>query len=54
MQSASPAAFRAIVAAARIVAANRKAIEGCSKAAAKAGETVRCTIRVSLERRDDS
>ncbi|MCM3681746.1 DUF6118 family protein [Sphingomonas paucimobilis] len=54
MQSASPTAFSAIVAGNRIVTANREAIEGCKKAAVKAGETVRCTIRVSLERRDDS
>jgi hypothetical protein len=46
MQSAEPAAFRAIVAADRIVTANREAIEGCSKAAARKRETVRCTIRV--------
>ncbi len=46
MQSASPTAFRAIVAADRIVTANRQAIEGCDRAAAKAHETVRCTIRV--------
>ena len=46
MQSAEPAAFRAIVAADRIVTANREAIEGCSKVAARTRETVRCTIRV--------
>ena len=54
MQSASPTAFSAIIAGNRIVTANREAIEGCKKAAVKAAETVRCTIRVSLERRDDS
>ena len=47
MQSASPSAFRAIVGADRIVTANREAIEGCSKAAARARDTVRCTIRVA-------
>ena len=52
MQSADPAAFRAVVAADRIVAANRKTIEGCSKAAARARETVRCTIRVRPDGQD--
>jgi hypothetical protein len=47
MQSASPTAFRAIVGADRIVTANRETIEGCSKAAARKRETVRCTIRVA-------
>jgi hypothetical protein len=47
MQSASPAAFRAIVGADRIVTANREVIEGCSKAAARARDPVRCTIRVA-------
>lgn len=47
MQSASPTAFRAIVGADRIVTANREAIEGCSKAAARARETVQCTIQVA-------
>ena len=42
-----PAAYRAIVAADKIVTANREAIEGCSKVAARARETVRCTIRVA-------
>ena len=46
MQSASPTAFSAIVGADRIVTANRETIEGCSKAAARKRETVRCTIRV--------
>ena len=49
MQSASPTAFRAIVGADRIVTANREAIEGCSKAATRKRETVRCTIRVGSE-----
>jgi len=47
MQSASPTAFRAIVAADRIVTANREAIERCVEAAAKARETVRCTVKVA-------
>ena len=47
MQSADPAQFRAIVAGDRIVTANREAIDGCEKAAAKARETVRCTIRIA-------
>lgn len=47
MQSASPAAFRAIVAGDRIVTANREAIEGCSKTAVRKREAVRCTIRIS-------
>lgn len=47
MQSARPAAFRAIVAGDRIVTANRETMEGCSKAAARTRETVRCTIRVA-------
>ena len=46
MQSASPTAFRAIVAGDRIVTANRETIEGCSKAAVRARETVRGTIKV--------
>jgi len=49
MQSASPTAFRAIVGADRIVTANREAIEGCSKAAARKRETVRCEIKIGLE-----
>lgn len=49
MQSASPTAFRAIVGADRIVTANRETIEGCSKAAARKRETVRCTIRIGSE-----
>ena len=50
MQSASPTVFRAIVGADRIVTANRDAIEGGSKAAARKRETVRCTIRVGSEK----
>ena len=48
MQSASPTAFRAIVGADRVVTANREAIEGCSKAAARRRETARCTIKVEV------
>lgn len=47
MQSASPTAFCVIVAADRIVRANRETIEGCSKAATRARETARCTIKVT-------
>lgn len=47
MQSASPAAFGAIVAGDRIVTANRETIEGCQKAANKARETVPCTVKIS-------
>ena len=47
MQSADPAAFRTIVAADKIVTANREAIDGCSKAATRARDTVRCPIRVT-------
>ncbi len=47
MQGASPTAFSAIVGADRIVTANRETIEGCSKAAARKRETVRCTIRIA-------
>ena len=50
MQSVSPTAFSAIVGADRIVTANREAIEGCSKAAARKRETVRCTIRIKSTR----
>ena len=46
MQSADTAAFRTIVAADRIMTANRETMEGCSKAAARARETVRCMIRI--------
>ena len=47
MQSASPTAFRGILGADRIVTANRETIEGCSKAAARKRETVRCTVRIA-------
>lgn len=47
MQSADAAQFRAIVAADKIVTANRETIEGCSKAANRARATVRCTIKVA-------
>lgn len=46
MVSADPAAFGAIVAGDKIVSANRETIAGCAKTAKKAGDTVRCTIRV--------
>ena len=44
MQNASPAAFGASN---RIVTANREAIKRFSKAATRAAEAVRCTIRVA-------
>ena len=47
LQSASPTAFHAIVAADKIVTANRETIERCSKAAARTRETVRCTIKIA-------
>ena len=50
MQSASSTAFSAILGADRIVRANRETIEGCSKAAARRREAVRCTIRVERPR----
>ena len=47
MQNADPAQFRAIVAGDRIVTANRETIEECSKAATKARDTVRCTVKIA-------
>ncbi len=47
MNIAAPENWRAIVAGDKIVMANREAIEGCSKTAARKHETVRCTIRVA-------
>lgn len=46
MDIASPENWRAIVTGDAIVRANRDAIKGCRKAAAKVHGTVRCTIRV--------
>lgn len=51
MQSVDPTAFRAIVAADRIVRANRETIEGCRRAARKAREEVRCAVTVDPEPR---
>ncbi|KAK0340106.1 hypothetical protein LTR94_031846 [Friedmanniomyces endolithicus] len=51
MQSAAPESWRAIVAGDKIVTANRETIEGCSKAAARARDTVRCTITIKREER---
>ncbi len=51
MRAAAPDAFANIAAADRIITANREAIEGCSKAAARKLETVRCTIRVTPKKR---
>jgi len=50
MRTAAPDAFANIAAGDRIVTANRKTIEGCSKAATRKRETVRCTIRVAPAR----
>lgn len=41
---------RALVAGDRVVRANRAALDGCRRAAAKTVETVRCTVRVEGER----
>ncbi len=46
MNIAAPENWRAIVAGDKIVAANRDTIKGCQKAAKKAGDAVRCTIKV--------
>ncbi|MFW2853782.1 DUF6118 family protein [Sphingomonas sp. TX0543] len=46
MSVAAPESWRAIVAGDRIVIANRDTIDGRRKAAAKARDAVRCTIRV--------
>lgn len=46
MNIAAPESWRAIVASDKIVTANRDTIAGCKKAAGKAREAVRCTIRV--------
>lgn len=44
-KSASPTAFRAIVAGNRIFTVNREAIVECGKAAAPKRETARCTAK---------
>ncbi len=49
MRTAAPDAFANIAAADRIVTANRETIEGCSKAAARKREAVRCTVIVGRE-----
>ncbi len=49
MQTADPVQFRAIVAGDKIVSANRDTIEGCRKAARRARDAVRCTIKVGVE-----
>ena len=46
----SPESWNALVEGWNVVRDNRKTIEGCRKAAAKAGESVRCTIRIAPER----
>lgn len=50
MQSASPVAFRAIVAGHGIVTANREALEACRKRANKAHEAARCTVNVEADK----
>lgn len=47
LRAADPAAFGALVASDRIVRANCEAIERCGKVAARARDSVRCTIRVA-------
>jgi Family of unknown function (DUF6118) len=47
MTIAAPESWRAIVVGDKIVVANRDTIEGCRKAAVKAREAVRCTIRIN-------
>lgn len=49
MRTAAPDAFANMAAGDRIVIANRETIEGCSKAAARTREPVRCTINVKAE-----
>lgn len=46
MRASSPDAFANVAAGDRIITADRETIKGCSKAAVKADEPVRCTIRV--------
>lgn len=46
----SPASWNALVDGWNVVRDNRKTIEGCRKVAAKAGEPVRCTVRIAAER----
>ena len=53
MRTAAPEAFANIAAADRIVTANRETVEGCSKAAARKRETVRCTIRITAAQSHD-
>ena len=50
MQSTSPTAFRAIVAADKIVTANRETIDGCWRAAAKKRKSVRCSVNIEPEK----
>ena len=46
LATADPAAYRTLIADEQIARANRDTIEGCRKAARKAGDSVKCTIRV--------
>lgn len=47
--TSQPDAWNAMVAGAIIVKENRKAIDGCGKAATKVGEPVRCTVSIGPE-----
>ena len=47
MNIAAPESWRAIVVGDKIVSGNRDTIDGCSEAAARVRDTVRCTIRVA-------
>ena len=46
--TSQPGTWNAMVAGAGIVRENREAIERCEKAATKAGEPVRCTVRIGF------
>jgi len=47
MNIVAPESWRPVVAGDKIVTANRDKIERCRKAATKARQAVRCTIRVA-------
>lgn len=47
--SSSPETWNTMVAGAILVQDNRKTIDACRRAAAKAAEPVRCTIRIGLK-----
>jgi len=52
MQAGNPEGWQAIVDAADMRQANRDTIAACERAAEKAKEPVRCTIRIGLANRD--